>query len=90
MSINNEIQQIKEAHSSAVIEKAKNEERLMSLNEQKAKIEQQCQSLGIKPEDLATEKNAIKAQIEAKLNEAREKLGLAKPVQNEDNYDAPF
>lgn len=90
MSISDEIKQLKEAHGSMVIEKAKSEERLQSLHEQRDKIYSQCEEIGIAPGQLAFEKERIEKEILEKILKARERMGLAPKLNKDEDFDAPF
>lgn len=90
MGFDDSIKQLKEAHGSMVIEKAKSEERLASLHEQRDKIYKQCESLGIVPGELSSEKERIEKEIQDNLNKARELMGLEQSSDDEDDLDTPF
>lgn len=89
MAFDDVIKELKERHSKMVIEKAKSEERLASLQEQKDKIYKQCETLGIAPKDLTSEKERIEKEIKQNLAKARELMGIDLDVQEED-FDTPF
>lgn len=90
MSFNGEIKQLKEAHSAMVIEKAKSEERLASLHEQRDKIFAQCKEIGIAPDQLASEKERLEKEINEILEKARELMGLEKDSSDKEDFNAPF
>lgn len=90
MSFNDEIKQLKEAHGAMVIEKAKSEERLASLHEQRDKIYTQCKEIGIAPGQLAFEKERLEKEIQKNLDEARELMGLEKAKVDKEDFNTPF
>ena len=79
MDLEQEIQQIKNTNNALVIEKAKAEERLLALEEQKLKLEADCKALGIKPDELLAKKQEVENELLKKISEAKVLLGLEKP-----------
>lgn len=85
MSLESRIKEIKDRNSKAIIEKAKAEERLKNLQEQKAQIEKQCETLGVDPLQLDNKIAEQAQKIEALTKKAEELLGI-----KEDSDDNPF
>lgn len=87
MNFEQRIKQIKELHSKAIIERAKAEERIKGLEEQKEKVIANCNELGVDPESLETEIKNQESKIEELLRKAEATLGLSN-IQASDS--APF
>lgn len=79
------IRAIKVKHKNGEIEKAKAEERIKSLEEQKSKIIEHCVSLGVEPTALSIAINSGNEKLEGMVSEAEEALGIT-----DESEESPF
>lgn len=79
------IENIKTKHSNGIIEKAKAEERIKTLKEQREAIIAQCNALGVNPESLAAEIENEKQKINKLVVQAERALGI---TESDDAGDA--
>lgn len=86
MSLEARIKKIKETNSNAIIEKAKAEERLKHLHEQKEALEKEAAAMNVDPMKLNKEIETEVKEIESLTKKAEEILGIA----TDESTDEPF
>lgn len=88
MTIEQQIQALRQKYNNDVIEKGKCEGRLEELEKKKNEVIAKCTDKGIKPEELANKKAEVQNKLYTLLNQANVLCGFTQeqaPVNN-----APF
>lgn len=89
MSVEQQIQALRNKYNSDISEKAKCEGRLEELKKKQDEIVAKCTTKGIKPEELADKKSAAQAKVNALISQANQMCGFETPSQQLSN-NAPF
>lgn len=88
MNIEARINNIKNAYSEKLIAKARSEERIKTLEEQRGQIVNQCANIGVDPAKLDEDIKALEEKIIADTAKVEEILGITESSAS--SVDTPF
>lgn len=88
MNIEARINNIKNAYSDKLIAKARSEERIKTLEEQREQIVNQCANIGVDPDKLDTDIWDLEEKIAADIAKVEEILGITESSAS--SVDTPF